>query len=218
VLLGLSGSVATVKWPALTAALVAAGADVAIVSTAAAEHFASSVTADYDGVAHAAAVARGHRWYHDADEWASYGSVRRGDAVLHIELRRWADCLLVAPTSANTLSKLAGGGCDNLLTCVARAWDFAKPLVLAPAMNTAMWTHPVTARHVAEVRAFAPTVRVVEPVVKVLACGDVGSGAMADVATIVAAVVAGLRDAGCDCVPDGDRGAAGTPSTVTPTG
>lgn len=46
-----------------------------------------------------------------------------GDPVVHIELRRWADALVIAPLSANTLAKLAGGLCDNLLTCVVRAWD-----------------------------------------------------------------------------------------------
>ncbi len=53
-----------------------------------------------------------------------------GDPVLHIELRRWADVLVLAPLSANTLAKVAHGLCDNLLTCVVRAWDFAKPLLV----------------------------------------------------------------------------------------
>jgi len=50
--------------------------------------------------------------------------------VTHIELRRWADCFVIAPLSANSLAKLAGGMCDNLLTCVVRAWDFSQPLVV----------------------------------------------------------------------------------------
>lgn len=205
VLLGLSGSVACVKWPALVNSLSEGGAEVAVVPTAAAEHFVGAVSAEYDAAAYAAATARGARWWRDADEWATYRSVRGGDPVLHIELRRWADCLLIAPTSANTLSKLATGGCDNLLTCVARAWDPAKPLVLAPAMNTAMWTHPLTARQLAEVRSFGPHVTVIEPVVKTLACGDVGTGAMADV-TAIAAVTLRLALA---AVGAEERGAAG---------
>ena len=52
------------------------------------------------------------------DEWHAWKEV--GDPVLHIELRRWADCLLIAPLSANTLAKIAQGFCDNLLTCVVR--------------------------------------------------------------------------------------------------
>lgn len=50
----------------------------------------------------------------------------------------------MAPLSANTLAKIANGLCDNLLTCVVRAWDFAKPLVVAPSMNTLMWESPFT--------------------------------------------------------------------------
>jgi hypothetical protein len=53
--------------------------------------------------------------------------------VVHIELRRWADLLLIAPLSANTLAKAAGGLCDNLLTCVVRAWDFRRPLLVGTA-------------------------------------------------------------------------------------
>jgi hypothetical protein len=60
------------------------------------------------------------------------------------QLRRWADVLLIAPLSANTMAKLCAGLCDNLLTCVARAWEVGrKPVVVAPAMNTAMWEHPL---------------------------------------------------------------------------
>ena len=51
---------------------------------------------------------------------------------MHIELRRWADALVLAPLSANTLAKAAGGLCDNLLTCIVRAWDFAtRPLLVS---------------------------------------------------------------------------------------
>merc|ERR1712037_545508 len=72
----------------------------------------------------------------DADEWQWS---KRGDPVLHIQLRDWADLCLVAPLSANSLAKAANGICDNLVLCVLRAWDFSKPVVIAPAMNTAMW-------------------------------------------------------------------------------
>ena len=135
----------------------------------------------------------------DCDEWADYRRVGQ-DPVLHIELRKWADGLLVAPCSANTLAKLAGGLADNLLTCVARAWEFgadgrvAKPLLLAPAMNTAMWAHPCTAAHLGALQAWGGAL--VPPVEKVLACGDRGLGAMAAVEDIVAACRAALPGAG----------------------
>ena len=78
-------------------------------------------------------------------------------------------------------------------TCVARAWDFSKPLLLAPAMNTHMWNHPLTAQQLATVHLFAPsTVHIIDPVSKILACGDLGAGAMAEVADIVEAVRAAI--------------------------
>jgi len=64
----------------------------------------------------------------DEDDWRSWKTV--GDDVLHIELRRWADIMVIAPLSANTLAKVANGMCDNLLTCVVRAWDWQKPLLV----------------------------------------------------------------------------------------
>uniref|UniRef100_A0A672V1W6 Phosphopantothenoylcysteine decarboxylase n=1 Tax=Strigops habroptila TaxID=2489341 RepID=A0A672V1W6_STRHB len=110
----------------------------------------------------------------------------RSDPVLHIELRRWADLMLVAPLDANTLAKLANGICDNLLTCVIRAWDLSKPLFFCPAMNTAMWEHPLTAQHVEQLKGFGYTE--IPCVVKKLVCGDEGRGAMAEVWTIVESV------------------------------
>ena len=63
--------------------------------------------------------------YDDTDEWSMWSKM--SDPVLHIELRKWADLMLIAPLDANTMAKLANGLCDNLLTCVVRAWDIAKP-------------------------------------------------------------------------------------------
>jgi phosphopantothenoylcysteine decarboxylase len=130
--------------------------------------------------------------------------------VLHIELRRWADLLLIAPLDANTLAKLACGLADNCLTCVWRAWDPARPTILAPAMNTLMWEHPLTWRHLRQlatdhsnlplppdaadeslmvwINAHCPRLSVVPPINKELACGDVGVGGMAELPEIVAAV------------------------------
>ncbi|XP_060230588.1 phosphopantothenoylcysteine decarboxylase isoform X5 [Meriones unguiculatus] len=108
---------------------------------------------------------------------------RRSDPVLHIDLRRWADLMLVAPLDANTLGKVASGICDNLLTCVIRAWDLSKPLLFCPAMNTAMWEHPLTARQVGQLKSFGYVE--IPCVSKKLVCGDQGLGAMAEVETIV---------------------------------
>jgi phosphopantothenoylcysteine decarboxylase len=123
----------------------------------------------------------------DKDEWDLWR--KRGDPVLHIDLRNWADILLVAPLDANTLAKVANGLCDNLLTCVVRAWDLHnKPVVICPAMNTQMWNHPLTGKHLTICqRDFG--FHIVQPVEKVLICGEVGMGAMAPVEEIVTTVV-----------------------------
>lgn len=123
------------------------------------------------------------------DEWRDWNSL--GDPVLHIEFRNWADLLLIAPLSAHTLAKLAHGLCDDGLSSVVRAWDFhggGKPIVLAPAMNTAMWEHPLTQPQLRTLSSWSRTVSIVAPQVKELACGDVGNGALANVDEILVAV------------------------------
>lgn len=185
-LLGLTGSVATIKAAELVTKL-APHFRVKVILTAAAKHFARAedIPLPPEDV-HA-----------DEDEWRSWRG--KGDPVLHIELRRWADVLLVAPCSANTLAKFANGMCDNLLTCVFRAWDFTaetKRVLIAPAMNTAMFESPFTRKHAdaiaeaggavrVDTRWEGGSLRIVPTVVKTLACGDVGDGAMAEVDDIV---------------------------------
>jgi phosphopantothenoylcysteine decarboxylase len=219
VLLGVTGSVAAVRTPPLYEALKRAGHRVKVVATDAALYFFDPAALD---PADPARPARNPEVVVlDEDEWpgrAGGGRYRRDDPVLHIELRRWADLLLVAPLDANTLAKLANGLADNCLTCVWRAWDPARPVVLAPAMNTLMWDHPLTGRHlrqlaegtpadgapadldrdslVERINRLCPELRVVGPQNKRLACGDVGVGAMAEVDDIVAAVQGLLRPRG----------------------
>ena len=90
------------------------------------------------------------------------------------QLRRWADVVLIAPCSANTLAKLCAGICDNLLTSLMRALDASRTKVYVfPAMNTFMYDHPLTAPQLAILRNVLKY-NVVGPVGKVLACGDVG--------------------------------------------
>jgi len=122
----------------------------------------------------------------DEDEWSSWN--QRGDPILHIELRRWADIILVAPCSANTLSKLASGACDNLVTSVLRATTAITPVYVFPAMNTHMYLHPLTEIHLSVVTT-ALGYTVVGPIGKNLACGDVGTGAMTEWLEIVQIVV-----------------------------
>ena len=125
----------------------------------------------------------------DEDEWSSWR--QRGDPVLHIELRKWADAMLIAPLDANSLAKLACGICDNLLTCVVRAWDVKKcaekPLFFAPAMNTCMWDHPLTEEQIGKLKSWG--FREIPPVEKILVCGDKGAGAMEESAKIAEIIV-----------------------------
>ena len=69
-------------------------------------------------------------------------------------MRRWADVLIVAPASANVIAKSSYGIADNFVLSVMRAWDFRKPCILCPAMNTVMWTHPSTAESLSRLRAW----------------------------------------------------------------
>jgi phosphopantothenoylcysteine decarboxylase len=209
VLLGVTGSVAAIKTPALFEALRAAGHAVKVVATQAALYFFDPATLEplpgEPPERNPAVVVL------DADEWPGRDGGRRyerGDEVLHIELRRWAELLVIAPLDANTLAKLACGLADNCLTCVWRAWDPARPVVLAPAMNTLMWQHPLTVRHLLQlaeasgqppegvsaeglidwISGRCPGLHVLSPESRRLACGDVGVGALAAVEDIVAAV------------------------------
>ncbi|KAN0142159.1 flavoprotein [Lactarius tabidus] len=132
----------------------------------------------------------------DDDEWTP--DYRIGDPILHIELRRWADVVLIAPCSANTLAKIANGICDNLVTSLLRALAPTTPTYVYPAMNTLMYEHPLTAQHIRTIRDVIGY-DVVGPISKDLACGDVGVGAMVEWRDIVASVVerfALVRDLG----------------------
>lgn len=191
ILLGVTGSVAAIKTPLLYETLTRAGHAVRIIATQAALYFF-----DPADIGRAAVVL-------DEDEWPGRGEGRRWqreDEVLHIQLRRWADVLVIAPLDANTLAKLANGLADNCLTCVWRAWEPARPVLLAPAMNTLMWQHPATARHLRQIatdmgmslpedmaldelpewiNTHGSRLRIAGPENRRLACGDKGVGAMA---------------------------------------
>lgn len=205
ILLGVTGSVAAIKTLELFTALQQSGHEVKVVATQPALYFFEKQQLPEDAL-----ITDDHEW---PKRQAGY-LWQRNDPVLHIELRRWADVMLIAPLDANTLAKLAVGICDNCLTCVWRAWDLSKPVLLAPAMNTLMWDHPLTTQHLHSVACLfglKPTIGLtvsqllawiktqpkcslhwVGPIEKSLACGDIGIGAMDEVTTIVSALESSL--------------------------
>lgn len=184
VLILVTGSVAALKLPLLIEQLLELPSsnqgkiNIRVVVTEASLHF-FSLEKVQEMLGDPKAVLR------DADEWAAWRSI--GDPVLHIDLRNWADIGVIAPLDANTLGKIASGMCDNLLTCVLRAWDASKPLLYAPAMNVHMWEHPLTRGSLETLSGYLGYIQI-GPISKRLACGDLGMGAMAEVDQIAEAV------------------------------
>ncbi|KAG4065326.1 hypothetical protein HA402_012768 [Bradysia odoriphaga] len=184
ILLGCTGSVATIKLPVLIQTLLERQSteelqfDIKIILTDSAKHFV-----DMEKISPDMPILT------DTDEWNAWKG--RGDPVLHIDLTKWADIFVIAPLGANSLAKIAQGLCDNLLLCTARAWNFNKPIFFCPAMNTFMWEHPVTSEHVAKLSQWG--YREIPCVSKTLMCGDTGNGAMAEVETIVCHIVEYFR-------------------------
>lgn len=163
-----------------------------IVLTSAAEHFVSR------GEFHTDVIL-----WRDKDEWSTWKS--RSDPVLHIELRRWADILVICPLSANTLSKIAIGLCDNLLTNVVRAWNTQYPILVAPSMTSYAYNSPVTKRHLKVIKEEMPWIEVLRPVEKVVGSyGEIGMGGMMDWNEIVDKIV--LKLGGYPEEEDDDNG------------
>lgn len=191
ILLGVTGSVAAIKTPALVDELSKIG-DVRVVATESAIHFLKDwkpkaqefnifTLQPLYRYAPELMIDRGEiPIYSDPHEWSRWQKL--GDPVLHIELRRWASCLVIAPLDANTLAKISVGMCDNLLTCVYRAWDWNKPVIMAPAMNVSMWENDPTYNQIHDLREKG--VKIIHPIEKRLACDDIGMGAMAPLDTI----------------------------------
>lgn len=164
-----TGSVACVKLPLIVEGLSRyADVEVQVILTETAARFV-----DPERLLAAGAS----RVWRDSDEWKLWSKI--SDPVLHIELRKWAHLMLIAPLSADMLARAANGLCDNLLGSVIRAWSTSVPMFAAPAMNTAMWTHPITKKQL-EVLSHLPYFETIYPIEKVLACKDVGMGAMAE--------------------------------------
>ena len=164
ILIGVTGSIAAYKIILLVRLLVKAGAEVKIVMTPAAKDFVSPLT--LSTLSKNPVVTD---LFND-NSWSN-----------HVMLGRWADVLLVAPLSCNTLAKMANGQCDNML--LATYLSATCPVCVAPAMDEDMWHHPVTAQNLDKLASFGNKIIPVEK--GELASGLIGDGRMAEPETIL---------------------------------
>ncbi len=112
-----------------------------------------------------------------------YNQFEKRENVEHIALADWADVFVIAPASANTVSKCAQGLADNLLTSVFCAYfGYKKPVLFAPAMNTGMWENPIIQENIEKLKSLGCAF--VEPQEGFLACGTTGKGRLADIELI----------------------------------
>ena len=185
-LLGVSGGIAAYKALEFVRLATGAGHAVRVIQTPTSERFVG--VASFEAITGAPVLTS--EFERDPARGAFPGDPPPAhDPISHLALVERADAFLIAPATANTLAKLAHGFADNLLTSAALA--ARCPLIVAPAMNDAMWEHPATGANVALLRERG--VRVVEPGVGRLAsAGEFGVGRLAEPADLLAAVEAVL--------------------------
>src|SRR3954470_13643239 len=164
ILLGVTGSIAAYKSILLVRLLVKTGAEVKVIMTPAAKSFVSPL------VLSTLSNNKVLSDLFDEDTWAN-----------HVMLGRWADVMLIAPLSCNTLSKMASGQCDNLLLAVYLS--ATCPVVVSPAMDEDMWHHPSTKRNIELLQSYGNNLMDVES--GELASGLIGEGRMAEPEKIV---------------------------------
>lgn len=164
ILLGITGSIAAFKTAALVRLLVKAGAEVKVITTPAAKDFVTPLT--LSTLSKNPVLSE----IFDESQWAN-----------HVMLGRWADVMLIAPLSCNSLAKMANGHCDNLLLAVYLS--ATCPVVVAPAMDDDMWNHPATKANLDTLAAFSN--KIIPAEYGELASGLTGTGRMAEPETIV---------------------------------
>ena len=186
-LLGVSGGIAAYKAIELARLAIKAGHAVRVIQTEASTRFVG--TASFAGITGAPVLVT--EWEPDALRGAFPGDPAPEHAPLsHLELVERADAFLIAPASANTIAKLAGGHADNLLTAAALACR--RPLIVAPAMNGAMYEHAATQENLARLRERGA--RVLEPGTGSLASlGEYGTGRLPEPPELLAAFEQALR-------------------------
>lgn len=182
ILLGLTGSVASILYKKIIEQLQTIG-QVDVILTPSANHFVNDLDIPK--------LLKGGKLYQDKDEWEwnIKGGIttewKKDYPVLHIELRNNHSAFVIAPCSVNTLAKIANGICDNLLTSVAKAWDRNRPFIIAPAANTHMMRHSTTGEHLLKFIRFSKNNANIPTQEKMLACGTFGDGAMGEIDDIV---------------------------------
>ncbi|MGN7939935.1 bifunctional phosphopantothenoylcysteine decarboxylase/phosphopantothenate--cysteine ligase CoaBC [Virgibacillus sp. 6R] len=170
ILLCVSGGIAVYKAVALTSKLVQAGAEVRVIMTKSAMEFVTPLTFQ--------TLSRNEVYFDTFDE-------KNPQVIAHIDLADWADLVLVAPATANTIGKLANGIADNMLTTTLMA---TKATVwIAPAMNVHMYEHPAVQENIQTLYQFG--YRFIEPSEGFLACGYVGKGRLEEPEKIVELLV-----------------------------
>ncbi len=171
IVLGVTGSIAAYKAVALLRTLLREGATVQVVMTQSATKFVTPLTFE---------VLSGHPVSTDVFE--------AHQEMKHLSLSEQADAIVIAPATANCLAKSALGLGDDLLSTMLLTAQC--PLIVAPAMDGGMWTHPSVTEHVAKLRARGTIV--VDPGIGPLASGRIGQGRLAEEATILEAIQAAL--------------------------
>ena len=182
ILLGVTGGIAAYKALDLIRLATAAGHSVRVIQTDNAQRFVGA--ASFAAITGAPVLTS--EWERDPARGAFPDQATpEHDPISHLELVRNADCFVIAPASANTISKLASGAADNLLTSAALA--ASCPLIIAPAMNHQMWQNAATQANIGLLRERAVTI--IDPEVGSLASrNEWGSGRLAQPATILAAI------------------------------
>ena len=166
ILLGVTGGIAAYKSASLASLLVKAGAEVRVIMTENAKNFITPITFE---------TLTGHKCITDTFDRNFEFSVE------HVSLAQKADAIIIAPATANVITKLAHGLADDMLTTTVLASK--APKIIAPAMNTGMYENPVTQDNLALLQKYG--MEVVTPASGRLACGDVGAGKMPEPETLI---------------------------------
>ena len=170
IVLAITGGIAAYKSAIFARLLIKAGFDVRVIMTTGAQAFITPLTLQ--------ALTGNEVHTSLLDEQAEAG-------MGHIELAKWADLIVIAPASANTLARLAMGMADDLLTTVCLATT--APVIIAPAMNQQMWAHPAVNLNVQTLRDM--NYQIIAPASGEQACGDVGAGRLPEPEQLLAEVL-----------------------------